>query len=335
MVTPVDEPDVLDGLGLPDTRGGDRRLAAVALQDGERFLVDLEGDDALGADQTGPERRAFGPAAFLGIEIKRDAAHGLITRMDFVPDDEPDAFVAKADVRLGRLTAFHEDGRFAGDGRTSEEGREVEPVSAQDPEVEPASPMVLLAAYAHFLELADLAGGDQLLHHVQDGMVAVPMGDGEPHALLGAEPHDLVGLGQRADERFLDIDALHARFDRGDDHVAVLMDMPRADRRDIRLGLRQHGPVVGVGLHPAEPLRRLGQTLGVGVRDGDDPGLRNLQPDGIFAMTIVALTGVPDDPDSQRKLRRLGRQGGERQDHSDKEDATFHGVLLCCRLSII
>ena len=97
---------------------------------------------------------------------------------------------------------------------------------AEDPEIESAATLVLLPAHPDFLELADLTGGHELLHDIDDGMIAVPMRDGEPHALVGAKLHDLIGFGQSADERLLDIDALHAGFDGGDDHVPMLMDMP-------------------------------------------------------------------------------------------------------------
>ena len=65
----VDLLDVLDGFRLPDTGGGDRRLYAVTLQDGQGFFVDLQGDNSLGADQTRPEGRALGRLALLRIEI--------------------------------------------------------------------------------------------------------------------------------------------------------------------------------------------------------------------------------------------------------------------------
>ena len=248
--------------------------------------------------------------------------------MDLVPHDEADAFVTGPDVRLGRRTAFDEDRRFTGGSRTGEEGREVEAVSAQDPEVEPAAPVVLLAAYPDFLEFADLTGRDQLLHDVDDGVIAVPMRDGEPHALFGAELHDLIGFGQGADEWFLDVDALHARFDRGDDHVPMLMDVSRADGRDIRLSLREHEFVVGVSLYAAEPLGRVRQPLGIGVRDGDDPGLGNLQPDGILTVAVVALAGMADDPDGQRTLLRLSAKqyGGQSQSGGSEEISTFHAT---------
>ena len=324
MVTAIHEPDVLDGFRLPDAGGGDGSLLSVALQYGQRLFVDLQRDDALGTNQVRPKGRALGPSAFLGIEIKRDTALGLIASMDLVPDDESDAFVARPDIRLGRRSALDEDGRFAGGSRTSEEGRKIESVSAQDPKVQSAATLILLPAHPDFLELADLSVRDELLYGLEDGVVAIAMRDGEPHALVGAELHDLVGFGQGTDERLLDIDALHAGFDRGDDHVPMLMDMTRTDGRDVGLRLPQHDLVVGVGLHATEPLGRVRQALGVGIRDRHDLSLGELQPDGIFSMPVVTLAGVPDDPDGQGSLRRLGRQRGDGKDQGDKEDAAFH-----------
>ena len=138
------------------------------------------------------------------------------------------------------------------------------------------------------------------------------MRDGEPHAFSGAELHDLIGFSQGADEWFLDVDALHAGSDGGDDHVPMLMDMSGTDGRDVGLGLRQHDLVVGIGLHAAEPLCRVRQALGVGVRHRHDLRLGNLEPDGIFAMTIVTLAGVSDDADGQGTLGRLSRQRDDR-----------------------
>ena len=113
MVAGVDELNVLDGFRLSDACRGNRDLGSVALEDRQWLFVDLQRDDALGADQAGAKRRAGRPRAFLGVEIKRDAAPGLIAGMDFVPDDQADAFVARMDVGLGRRTAFDEDGGLA------------------------------------------------------------------------------------------------------------------------------------------------------------------------------------------------------------------------------
>ena len=222
--------------------------------------------------------------------------------MDLVADDEPDAFVARSDIRLGRQPAFDEDGRLARDSRTGEESREVEAMPAEHPKVQSAAALVLFATDAHFLELADLTGCDELLHDIDDGVVTVAVSDGYPHALFGAQLHDLIGLGQSTHKGFLDIDSLHARFDGGDDHVAMLMDMPWADGSDVGLGLSQHDLVVGVSLHAAETLGRIRQSLGVGIGDSDDLGLRNLQPDGVLAMTEITLAGMSDDADGQGAL---------------------------------
>ena len=136
------------------------------------------------------------------------------------------------------------------------------------------------------------------------------MGNGETHALVGAQLHDFVRLSQGAYEGLLDVDSLHPGFDGGDDHVAMLMDVPGADGGDVGLGLSQHGLVVGESLHAAETLGRIRQPLGIGVGDSDNLGLRNLEPDGVFAMTIVALAGMADDADGQRTPSGLGTQQG-------------------------
>ena len=186
--------------------------------------------------------------------------------------------------------------------------------------------MILLSAYTDFLELPDLARFDELLHERDDGVITVAMRDGEPHALVGAKLHDLIGFGQSPDEGFLDIDALHTGFDGGDDHVPMLMDMSRADGRDIRLNLSQHDLIVGVGFHAPELLGFGRQSLGVGIRDGDDAGGWDLQPDGILAMPVVALTGMTDDAHGQRTSSPLGPQQGRRQGQgrSGEEIAAFH-----------
>ncbi len=108
----------------------------------------------------------------------------------------------------------------------------------------------------------------------------------------------------------------------------MLMNMPRADGRDVGLSLSQHSLVVGKSLHAAETLGRIRQSLGVGIGDSDDLGLRNLEPNDVFAMPVVALAGVADDPDGQRTLGALGTQesGGQGQGRGRKEMTAIHVI---------
>ena len=246
--------------------------------------------------------------------------------MDFVADNRSDPFITRKDIGFGRGTTFNENRGVTRDGGAGEQGREVEAVASEHPEVETAAALILFAAHAHFLEFTNLAGGDEPLHGREDRVITIAMGDGEAHALGGAELHDLVGFGQGAHEGLLDIDAFHARLDGRDDHVAMLVDMPRADGDDVRLGLSQHGPVIRKSFHAAELLGGNCESLGVSIRHGDDLSLRNLQPHGILAMTIIALARMADDGDGQGTLSGLGTQkrGRQGQGGEGEEIAALH-----------
>ena len=233
--------------------------------------------------------------------------------MDLVADNRSDAFITQKDICFGCGTTFDENGGLTRDGGAGEQGREVEAVASEHPEVEPAAALILFAAHTHFLEFTDLAGVDEPLHGRKNGVITIAMGDGEAHAFVGTQLHDLVGLSQGAHERLLDIDAFHARLHGRDDHIAMLMDVTRANRYDVWLGLSQHDPVIRKGFDASEFLSGNCESLGVSIRHSDDLSLRNLQPDGILAMPVVALAGVADDPDGQRTLGGLGAQQRGRQ----------------------
>ena len=115
------------------------------------------------------------------------------------------------------------------------------------------------------------------------------------------------------------------------------MDMPGADRGDVRLGFGQHRPVIRKSFHATELLGGRGEALGIRIGDGHDGRLRDLQPDGVLAVAVVALTGMTDDPDGQGAVGRLGAQerGGQGHRRGGEEIATFHGVPDCCALSLI
>ena len=199
-------------------------------------------------------------------------------------------------------------------------------MAAEDPEVETAAALVLFTAHAHFLEFTDLAGSDELLHGRKHGVITVPMSNRQTHAFFSAELHDLVGFGQGTHEGLLDIDALHAGLDGGDNHVAMLMDVPGTDRRDVGLGLGQHDLVVGISLHATKLLGFDRKPLGIRIGDGDNLRLRDLEPDGVLAMPVIALAGMADDADGQRPLPTLGAQerGRQSQGGEGEEIAAFH-----------
>jgi hypothetical protein len=105
------------------------------------------------------------------------------------------------------------------------------------------------------------------------------------------------------------------------------MDVTRADGDDVRLGLSQHSPVIRKSFHATKLLGGDRKSLGVRIRHRNDLSLRNLQPHGILAMTIIALAGVADDADGQSALGGLTTQqhGRESQSGGGDKISTFHG----------
>ena len=131
-------------------------------------------------------------------------------------------------------------------------------MTAEHPEIQPTPALVLLTNDPDFLKFANFTRRDQLPYHDEHRVITVTMRDGQPHAFLGAKFHDLVSFHQGTHEWLFYIDAFHACLNRGDNHVAVFVNMPGADRRDVGLGLGQHFPVVGIAWNIAQQLTLLG-----------------------------------------------------------------------------
>ena len=82
-----------------------------------------------------------------------------------------------------------------------------------------------------------------------------------------------------------------------------LIEKSRPDRDDLRLDLVEHFAVIAKRLRRlalfGEPLARCRSPRLIGIGDGDDFALRNIQPDRIDPVTIVAFASVTDDGDAK------------------------------------
>jgi hypothetical protein len=114
--------------------------------------------------------------------------------------------------------------------------------------------------------------------------------------VLLARRHDLVGLFQRAAERFFHVD-MHPPLGRGHDHVAVLIQPTRRDRHDVRFRLVQHLAVIGVPAAHVQPLLSRRQSRLVRIGHRHDLAIRHLQPNRVDPMPIVPAPRMPDHAD--------------------------------------
>ena len=132
---------------------------------------------------------------------------------------------------------------------------QVKHMAAEHPEILAASAVILLAPGPDLEHLTDPAGFDQVAGHQIRGGVAVDEGEAELCLGLGAGGDHGVGLGRCPHEGLLHEDALRSRLGRGDRHVGMAVEIPRADGHDVGLHGGEHLPPVveGVGVVESMP----------------------------------------------------------------------------------
>ncbi len=167
-------------------------------------------------------------------------------------------------------------------------------MGAEDPEVLRSAALVLLAACAELEHFSELPALQQLGNNRQLGAIARLKGDRHLDVvLLGGGDH-LVGLGERAAEGFFQVHALHSTLGRGEKHVAMLVDPSRADADQVGLHFVEHASIVGILFRGLEPLGGLSAAFLVGIGDGDDFRLGNIEPGLVQIVAVVAPAGVAD-----------------------------------------
>lgn len=273
--------NVPDGLGLAHSCGRDRHPrpwlrnrteGANGEEMGERLGISAQVDDALGPDQLKPEARLFCSRVGEGVEEDGEAFFHLKARMDFVSAEETNTLGTLLEVGLHERVSTLLHGRRAGEGSTAEIMAEIEDMGAEDPEIEGAAARVFLSSGADLEKLSDRAVLDQFGDNRQDGVVAIAMGEGEAGSAFFASGDDGIGFEEIAAKGFFHIETARPGVDRGEDHVVMLVHMPRADRDELGFGFREHLSVVGKGVFrcQVETFDGLCPTRLDGVRDADD-----------------------------------------------------------------
>jgi hypothetical protein len=167
---------------------------------------------------------------------------------------------------------------------------------------------LLLPVPAKLHQLADPALLDEILHDLHARAVRGLVRDGALHVVLLARRDHLVGLLERLGGGLFEEDA-RAVLGAGKHHVAVAVGPAVRDGDDLRLFFFEHLLVVGVGALGAEPLGGRGAAGLVLVGDRDDFDLVGLEPDGVEAVAVVALTGAADHCDAVLRHERLRMRG--------------------------
>ncbi len=190
-----------------------------------------------------------------------------------------------------------------------------------------AAALVLFAATADFEELADGAVGNEPLHGGDGGVIAVAVGEGETDTRFVARGGHFIGLGKGAAVGLFHVDAARAGRGGGEDEIAVLIYMTRADGDDVGRGLGEHFAVVGEGEVELEPRFGFGEAGGISIGDGDEFGLGHPFPHAVDAVPVIAATGVTDDGDTPLFLRlHGGERGAESRREGGREELAARGV---------
>ncbi len=78
---------------------------------------------------------------------------------------------------------------------------------------------------------------DQVRNHLQHRVVPIAMSHCDFRSILLARLDDVVCFSRRPDERLFDVHAFRPGLDRGQDHVTMLVDVPRTNGNDGRANL--------------------------------------------------------------------------------------------------
>jgi hypothetical protein len=84
-------------------------------------------------------------------------------------------------------------------------------------------------------------------------------------------------------------------FRGGDDHVAMLVDPARRHGDNIEIFLVEHLAIIGIRTLRTSFLNGLRAASGMFIGHGDNFYLRDVLPNDVDTVPIVALPGSPDD----------------------------------------
>ena len=270
-----------------------------------RQVVGADVDRALRADECEGKIGLLQPGlADTRKETDRPVSQS-VHRLHRIAGDQPDALRGFLGVRLRDRPAVPGDRGLAPAGCAAKVGHHVEDMAAEDPQILRATAGVFLSAAPQFQEPADAAVLDEIADDSIRGAVTIDHRQREFRAGRAARGDHRIRLGRRADKGLLHEDPLHTRLRRRDRHLRMAVDVPHAERDDVRLYLREHGTPIaerrpGRTAIETEPLDGLRQPLGRLVGHGDEGRPVDRSPQLVDRMPPVAPARPADHRDAHR-----------------------------------
>ncbi len=312
--------------------GRRERVSAANMDHGLR--IGSEVHDGIAADELDAESCCLASLILFRIKEERHTGRGGESCVHLVPCERADSFRSLFHISGFDRTPFSENRCITAGWYPREKRAEIEDMGSQDPQVQCATPAVLLSARSHLEESAEHPLFEEVCGPLECGMITVTVRDGDASAVFGCELPDVVRLFWGPDERFFDIDPFDAGEDRVGQHLVVLVHMPRADGDDVWVGFFEEVAMIREGGRCAETFDCGGSAGLIGIGDPDDGCVRCLEPHRVEAVPVVPAAGVTDDPDAQGGCLRMDvREDPHRCERSDggEELASDHEGELSTR----
>ena len=220
--------------------------------------------------------------------------------MYFVARQWTKRLIAVVNICAGDRFSFHfHDGR-AGQRPASEVADEIDRVTSKHPKVLSASATITFATATDLQDPSEVSPLDHGVDRLQSRVVPVSMGDRDFRLRLLCKRYDGRSLSRSSAERLLHVDTFRSGFEGGSHHGMVLIRMTRTDGHNIRPDLHQHFSIVCRGDLGPQFFLCCRQAFGIPVGNAHDSGLRNVLPDDVEAMSVVASPRVSDHANLER-----------------------------------
>ena len=185
----------------------------------------------------------------------------------------------------------------AASGFTAKDSHKVKDMGPQDPEIFSSAPVIFLASPPELEQPADFSILDELLDRLDPGAVAGLVSYGELDVFFLAGTDHGISLGEGPAHRFFEKNT-RPMFRAGKHHVVVTVRPARSNADDVRGLARQHLPVVAVARLDAKAVSSRLQAGWIFIRDADKLSLRNVSPDFVESVAVIASAASADNSDS-------------------------------------